>query len=144
MATARSSKKKPTAAQLAARAEFARIMKSGGFKSKRRRKNPTKTTVPISRSSSARLSGSTKRPAPPPPARRAAPEIRRTSSSPGPIRTNPIYPAVRFEVWRCDRAGHAQRFIGAFASKADAVTFARLYADNKGQRVGVKIRGKAH
>lgn len=39
-----SRKKAPTAAQKAARAEFARIMKSGGF-AKRRKKNPDRKSV---------------------------------------------------------------------------------------------------
>jgi len=139
-------KKKPTAAQLAARAEFARIMKSGGFaasgkRAAKRKRNPVGSK--ISRPASSRVSGSTKRRAavaPVPP--RAAP-ILRTASSPGLARArNPIYPPTRFEVWRVNLQGKAERFIGAFAAKADAVTFARIYADSHGRRVGVKIRGK--
>lgn len=180
--------KKPSAAQLRVRAEFARKAKSGAFKRKasaRRKKNPVgrsgqsdrtdsfaeqpravRAKNPIGRSRSrtqivpakvpetARIwriknpvgrSGSSGRDIS---KRIVEADFDRQTRALSGRKANPIYPPVRYEVWRAGKtdAGRtrAERFIAAFASKGEAVGYAQLYADNHNKRVGIIIRGKAH
>ena len=56
MTTKKKSKKKPSAAQLRARAKFAKIMKSGGFKNKSKKSSKSKTKKSKSKTKTTRKS----------------------------------------------------------------------------------------
>jgi hypothetical protein len=150
---ATSRKKAPTAAQKAARAEFARIMKSGGFK--KRRKNPAK----IARRAPRRLGRSGANAEGPPPfpdakfTRVKNPVSRSRSNMPKGIfieanqdsrrivrAKNPTHAPARYEV-HVARHGIKGKLIAAFASLPDAKQYAQAWA--KLHRCPAGITGRA-
>lgn len=152
MATTR--KKAPTAAQKATRAEFSRIMKSGGF-AKRRKKNPVKGRSRLQPArSSGRLGTRSRQSALDPTLSPAAsysdghdhgvvnnnPRARRA-----PMKTkrkaNPLATPLHYACHIATSDGKAGRFLFAAKAKPDAVALAQAYASAKGKRV--VIVGKA-
>lgn len=165
MATTMKTKKKPTAAQLRARAAFSKIMKSGGFaktRTKRKAKrNPVVATPPkIVRTSAVGTfkKNPTKRKAAAPKKDSQGRTIPRKGTNayfaymgvrarevagarrPTKRKANPTSAPAHFAVYRTSH-GVKGRLIAKFTYKADAVQYATAYAKAHNCQVG--ITGKA-
>lgn len=122
----------PTAAQKAARAKFAAIMKSGGFP-KRRKKNPVArprsgTVAETNMRQGLRRSGRSGS---------ASTAVERSKLH-GVRRRNPLSRPVGYEVLKISpRGAHMDRLVATFAQKPDAVTFAKAYATKHKCQCGI-------
>lgn len=128
--------KKPSAAQLAARARFAAAAKAGTLKKGKRLSNP------LSRVKLKSPSMATKEA----PSKRLVKRRKATQKAPEGYYANPlehtrVSKPAKFEVWTANARGEPVKMLGQFPDKANAVAYGKAYVEAKNVRVAIKGRG---
>lgn len=129
--------KKPSAAQLAARAKFAAAARAGTLRKGAKRKANPLTRVKLKSPSMATKEA---------PSKRLVKRRKATQKAPEGYYANPlehtrVKAPAKFEVWTANARGEVVKLLGAFPDKSRAVEYGKAYVESKGVRVAIKGRG---